>query len=112
MKTYNGLTAGERIRPNTNAFDGPEQGSRRSGLHLCQRISLAFMANSHVEMTYHLFDRIISSHKHPLAIESFPLSRRLKTAYCSDGPSFRNLSMGLSPTEILESPTIRSMGMW
>jgi hypothetical protein len=101
-----------RKSPNTNAFDGLEQGSRRSGLRLCQRISLACMANSHFEMTHHLFDRISSSHKHPLAIESFPLSRRLKTAYCSDGPSFKNLSKGQSPTEILESPAIRSMGMW
>ena len=72
----------------------------------------ACMANSHFEMTHHLFDRINSSHKHPLAIESFPLSRRLKTAYCSDGPSFKNLSKGPSPTDFLESPAIRSMGMW
>src|SRR2546421_8153961 len=99
MKTYDGLTAGGRIRSNTNVFDSPEQSSRRSGHHLYQRISLACMANSHFEMTHHLFDRISSSHKHPLAIESFPLSRRLKTAYCSDGPSFKNLSKGPSPTE-------------
>jgi hypothetical protein len=111
-KAYNGLTAGEMKSPNTNAFDGPAQGSRCSGFQLCQGTSLARIANNHFEMTYYIFDRSSSSHTHPLAIESFPLSGRLKTAYCSDGPSFKNLSKGPSPREILEFPAIPRMDMW